>query len=395
MKIGRFVVDGHIHCGKKDVTNKDSKVAGFNQEVESCDNSDEALYDMGVYDIDMGILLPSFNGTHSTEYANICKKHPDRFRTCAEETELRLDAMHGKRKWNIDDAIKELEGYFTGPDKEYFVGIGEFCPGSLGCVRDMPSKKQRFEEWCATAEFCIAFDIPCYAHEFSSFNLEEPLTMLACLCSKYPEFKLIIAHGGGSKAVDIEKTVEMASRFENVYLETGYWKAEYYEFALRSEDLGAAKLIWGGGDTGSHLWYPQINPGAVLTETNRVLHNRNNWIWTGSREVHYQPNYYGWTTHQIYKLLDMNMCTQDEIDLIVGGNACRLYKLPVPEAVTFMSARPDRNVMPEEILYGSGKTPRTGFTCPPNVDFIAGVGINLGSDLDPWNRDGDPWNSEE
>ena len=121
MKIGRFVVDGHIHCGKKDVTAEGTKVSGFNQEVESCDNSKEALYDMKVYDVDMGILLPSFNGTHSSAYAQICKEHPDKFRTCAVETELRLDAMHGKRKWNIDDAIKELDGYFSGPDKEWFV----------------------------------------------------------------------------------------------------------------------------------------------------------------------------------------------------------------------------------------------------------------------------------
>lgn len=48
-KIGRFVVDGHIHCGKKDVTAQNTKVSGFNQEVESVDNSKEALYDMDVY----------------------------------------------------------------------------------------------------------------------------------------------------------------------------------------------------------------------------------------------------------------------------------------------------------------------------------------------------------
>ena len=396
MKIGRFVVDGHIHCGKKDAAKKNSKsgVTGIMAEVESTDNSAQALWDMDAYGIDMGILLPSFIGTHAEEYAEMCRKHPTRFRTCALDTETRLACAHGEKKWKMEDSLKELDGYFS-KDREIFCGIGEFPPGNMTLVRDRPSVSQRFKEWCQIAEFCIHWDIPCFNHEFNPYNIEQPLSMMMEVCRKYPDFKVIIAHGGGYKGYMIERACQLAGDFEHVYLETGYWKAEYYEYALRNPDVGAAKLIWGGGDTGSHLWYPQINPGAVLTETNRVLHNRNNWIWTGSREVHYQPNYYGWTTHQIYKLLDMNMCTQDEIDLIVGGNACRLYKLPVPEAVTFMSARPDRNIMPEEILYGPGKTARTGFTCPPNVAFIAGVGINLGSDLDPWNRDGDPWNSEE
>ncbi len=372
MKIGRFVVDGHIHCGKKDVTAEGTKVSGFNQEVESCDNSKEALYDMKVYDVDMGILLPSFNGTHSNAYAQICKDHPDKFRTCAVETELRLDAMHGKRKWNIDDAIKELDGYFSGPDKEWFVGIGEFCPGSLGCVRDMPTKQERFKEWCATAEFCINYDIPCYAHEFSSFNLEDPLTMLACLCSKYPKFKLIIAHGGGSKPQDIEKAVDMAARFENVYLETGYWKAEYYEYALFEQDLGAAKLIWGGGDTGSHLWYPQIVHGTRLAQSNKFYYNRNNWIWTGKKGTSYQPDWLGWATHQIHRLKDLNLCTQDEINLIVGGNAARLYKLPVPDGCTFACDRPDLNLMPREILESRDPVARDGFPWPDG-QYVGGT----------------------
>ena len=372
MKIGRFVVDGHIHCGKKDVTAKDSKVAGFNQEVESTDNSKEALYDMQVYGVDMGILLPSFNGTHSEAYAQICEDHPDKFRTCAVETELRLDAMKGKRKWNIDDAIKELDGYFTGPYKQYFVGVGEFAPGSLGCVRDMPSAKERFTEWCKTAEFCIEYDIPCYFHEYAYFNMESPLTMMAAICSKYPKFKLILAHGGGSKAHDIERAVEMAGRFENVYLETGYWKAEYYEYALMEQDLGAAKLIWGGGDTGSHLWYPQIVRGSSRIESNKFYYNRNNWIWSGQKATNYQPDWLGWATHQIHRLKDLNLCTQDEINLIVGGNAARLYKLPVPDGCTFASNRPDLNIMPQEILDSRDPVQRDGFPWPDG-QYVGGT----------------------
>ncbi len=253
-KIGRWVVDGHIHCGKKDVTSKNANVDGVYREVESMDNSGEALFDMDAYGVDMGILLPSFVGTHSQEYAEICKRHPDRFRTCAVETELRLACSKGKEEWSIDKALKELDGYFSGPDKEFFVGIGEFSPGSMGVQRFRPTKMERFDEWCQIAQFCIQYDIPCYTHEYTSYAIEDHFQMIAAVCTKYPAFKVIVAHGGGSAEDDIKKAVALARSFENIYLETGYWSAEYYEHALIDPDLGAAKLIWGGGDTGSHIW---------------------------------------------------------------------------------------------------------------------------------------------
>jgi predicted TIM-barrel fold metal-dependent hydrolase len=376
MKIGRFVVDAHIHCGKKDVAKKDSRIKGISAEVESVDNSEQALFDMDAYGIDMGILLPSFIGTHSEEYADMCRKNRSRFRTHALDTETRLAAVRGTKKWNLNDSLKELDGYFS-KDREIYVGIGEFAPGSMGVVRDRPTLRERFMEWCVIAEFCVHWDIPCYIHEFTSFNMEEPFSMMAQVCTKYPTFKLIIAHGGGNKAYEIEKACSLAAGFEHIYLETGYWKAEYYEYGLRNPDIGASKLIWGGGDTGSHLWYPQINHGAVRSESNRVWNNRNNWVWNGRREVDYQPNYYGWACHQIHRLLDLNMCTQDEIDLMVGGNAVRLYKLPVPRGCTFAAGRPDLNLMPREILESNGITQRTGYVWPEDVDFVAGVYKNL------------------
>lgn len=376
MKIGRFVVDGHIHCGKKDSAKKDSVVKGVMAEVEAVDNSEEALYDMDAYGVDMGILLPSFVGTHSEDYADMCRAHPDRFRTCALDTETRLAAMRGVKEWNMKDSLKELDGYFS-KDRKIYVGIGEFPPGNMAVVRSRISRRERFNEWCAIAEFCIGYDVPCYIHEYAPYNIEEPLAMLAEVCSKYPMFKLIVAHGGGAEGYMIKRCCAFAAAFEHVYLETGYWKAEYYEYALRNSQVGASKLLWGGGDTGSHLWYPMINHGAVLTEKTIFFNNRNNWVWTGTREVDYQPDWYGWPIHQIYKLKDMDMCTQDEINLIVGGNAVRLYKLPVPRAVTFASGRPDLNLMPRQVMEAEGLTDRNAYVRDPKIDYIAGVNLNL------------------
>ncbi|MTI58620.1 MAG: hypothetical protein FH762_01300 [Firmicutes bacterium] len=376
LKIGRFVVDGHIHCGKKDSAKDDSKLKGVQAEVEAVDNSDMALYDMEAYGVDMGILLPSFTGTTNELYANIAKKHPDRFRTCAVDTQTRLDAARGVKKWTLDAALKELDECFT-KEPNVFVGVGEFAPGAMGVVRDRPTRLERFKEWCQIAELCVHHDVPCFFHEYSSINLDDPFTMLANVCSKYPTFKVIIAHGGGQKPYEIEKACFLAGLYEHIYLETGYWRAEYYEFALRDNLVGASKLIWGGGDTGSRLWYPQINPGAVLTEKTRVYNNRNNWVWNGKREVDYQPDYYGWSTHQIHRLKDMDLCTQDEINLIVGGNAVRLYKLPLPEAVTFCAGRPDLNIPPREIFESKEVTERAAYAwnkgTDAEIDYIPGT----------------------
>ena len=53
----------------------------------------------------------------------------------------------------------------------------------------------------------------------------------------------------------------------------------------------------------------------------------------------YQVDWWGWGLHQIDRLRDY--VTQDEINLILGGNAARLWKLPVPHARMFMEGRPD------------------------------------------------------
>ncbi len=339
--------------------------------MEPVDNSAEALFDMDAYGVDFGILLPSFIGTHSKEYADICRKHPNRFRTCAVETELRLAASKGLKKWTIEEAIKELDGYFSSDDM--FVGVGEFSPGSMGVIRDRPTKMERFKEWCQIAEFCIHYDVPCYTHEFTSYCMEEHLTMIANVCTKYPEFKVIIAHGGGSAEDDIKKACSLARNFENIYLETGYWRAEYYEYALMDPDLGASKLLWGGGDTGSHIWYPMIRKGAVRSERNIVYNNRNNWVWTGSKSTDYQPDFLGWATHQIHRLKDLELCTQDEINLIVGGNAARLYKLPVPKHCTFAANRPDLNLMPRDIMESKNPIQRAQHLWPEGVDYVGGA----------------------
>ncbi|MBQ9979454.1 MAG: amidohydrolase family protein [Oscillospiraceae bacterium] len=343
MKIGRFVVDGHIHCGKKDSAKADSKLKGIWAEVESVDNSDMILFDMDVYGVDMGILLPSFTGTTNEMYKYCCERHPKRLRTCAMDCQTRIKAAHGEKEWNLSDSLKELDEVLTN-GKDYFVGIGEFAPGCMGVVRKSYSNLERFDEWCAVAELAIAHDVPIFFHDYSDptgLSRVEAFQVLNKVLAKYPELKVVIPHGGGDNVADIKEACLVASRAPFVYLETGYWRAEYYEIALKDHQLGASRLIWGGGDTGSRLWYPQATrPNAKYLEPTKVWYNRNNWNGD-KREADYQPDFYGWPTRQIARLIDLDLATQDEINLIVGGNAARLYKLPVPELCTFACGRPD------------------------------------------------------
>ena len=55
----------------------------------------------------------------------------------------------------------------------------------------------------------------------------------------------------------------------------------------------------------------------------------------------YQTDYWGWMFRQIQKVADWNLVTQDEINLILGGNAAKIFKLKVPHPRMFLNGRPD------------------------------------------------------
>ncbi len=362
MKIGRWVVDGHIHCGKKDhkapEVGADQTPAGKRRlptfmggEVEGVDNSDLAIFDMDAYDIDMGILLPSFTGTTKELYGDMVKKHPDRLRTCVMDTTTRIKAARGEEEWTIEAALAELDQALTA-EPDVFVGIGEFAPGCMGTIRKPPSYEQRVDEWAGIAELAIKHDVVVHFHEYGGYGgmttglrPSAAWDVLGMTCSCYPELKVLINHGGGQLEHEIREAVQFASSFPNVHLETGYWKAEHYEMAIWDQNVTCKRLIWGGGDTGSRIWmHHALRPAARYLNEHQVLFNRTCWPADNQpEELSYAPDWYGWATHQIHRLKDLNLATQDQINLIVGGNAARLYKLPtpMPKDEMFAHGRPD------------------------------------------------------
>jgi predicted TIM-barrel fold metal-dependent hydrolase len=350
MKIGRFVVDGHIHGStlyrpagkpKKEQTTMEKLWA----EIEPYDNSEAIVYDMDAYGINMGVLKPSFAGTRNEMQAQIVDKYPNRFRAECMALNLRLKCVRGEAEWNIKDALAEIESVLTSEwGKGRFVGIGEFAPGGMGVVRKRPSYQERSEEFHAIAELAEKYDISVDFHEYETGSQAwwgpgayEGLALITEVAAAHPNTRFVIMHGGGQYPEPIRMACEAISLLDNIWLETGYWRAEYYEFALKHTNLGATRLIWGGGDTGSSLWshFP-TQPG------NKYLNPTGFWLqkkWP--IPLPYQPDWYGWPTHQIHRLKDLELATQDEINLIVGGNAAKVYKLPVPMDRMFACGRPD------------------------------------------------------
>jgi predicted TIM-barrel fold metal-dependent hydrolase len=350
MKIGRWVVDCHIHCGKTDEHAPHANPEhGIFAEVIPSDNSDWALFDMDAYGIDMGILLPSFTGTTNELYAEIIQKHPDRFRSCVMDTTQRIKCARGEAKFDIKASLNEIE---EALDKypDVFVGIGEFAPGSMGVIRKPPSYEQRVEEWCAIAELAIKHDLVAHFHEYEfqsgmGIKPSEAYDVLGMVCARYPECKILINHGGGQREEEIREALRLAGYYPNIYYETGYWKAEHYEIAINDANIGCKRLIWGGGDTGSRIWmHHRLRPGAKYLNEHQIFFNKMTWPSEKEpKELPYQPDWYGWPTHQIHRLKDLNLATQDQINLIVGGNAARIYNLPTPKPIDEMFAhgRPD------------------------------------------------------
>jgi predicted TIM-barrel fold metal-dependent hydrolase len=350
MKIGRWVVDGHIHCGKTDASSPDAdQKLGVRPEVVEVDNSDWALFDMDAYGIDMGILLPSFTGTTNEMHARMVERNPSRFRSCVMDTTQRIKASRGETVWNIEAAIKEIEAAIKN-HPNVFVGIGEFAPGCMGTVRKPPTYEQRLEEWYAIAELAIKYDLVVHFHEWEvqrgmGIKPSEAYDLLAMVCSQYPDFKILINHGGGQREDEIRPALRLAAYYPNIYYETGYWKAEFYEMAIQDCNIGCTRLIWGGGDTGSRIWmHHALRPGAKYLNEYQIYYNRVTWPADNQpKELSYQPDWYGWACHQIHRLKDLNLATQDQINLIVGGNAARIYNLPTPKpaAEMFAHGRPD------------------------------------------------------
>ncbi len=335
MKAGRFVVDTHCHIltlytptarelERVKRGEIPEKLLGFG-EVEQFDNSPLCLYDMQIYGVDMAIIKPSMVGTTNEFAAELVERYPDKFRAyCCDQT-LKIKVHRGEVEWTIDAAIKEIEAALkTGK----FVGIGEFAPGSGVSLKrsPVPPFKERLDEWRKIMDLAVKYGVAVDFHEFDRIDL------LNAIATEYPNVPIIFCHGGGHSEEYIRRGIDVAAWHENVYLEVGGWPAEWFEIALKSEltrryrgTLTATQLIWGHD-------YGKLPASYILP-----------YGWHNGKELprppSYQSDWWRWSFHQIDKIRDW--LPPDEINLILGGNAAKIYKLPVPYPRMFAEGRPD------------------------------------------------------
>ena len=353
MKAARFVVDTHSHITTlykpKGVTKGwdfPDDWNGLSEELEVFDNSPFTLYDMEVYGVDMCILKPSIIGTTNEMQAKLVDNHPDKFRACCSDQKQKLKMWREKCEWSLEVAVEEVESALNW-GKGKFVCIGEFVPGCMGLHPPrVYTFRQRLDEWRRFMDLAAKYGVALDFHEGEAHHGRAPwgggayagYSLLTAVASEYPNVPVIIDHGGGHEAEGIQKAVQIAGRAggRNVYLETGDWPAECFEFALTSPNVGATQLIWGHdyGNVPQYIIKKQRPGQSPITHPILGLHP-----WRGVPS--YQTDFWGWSLHQIHRLKDWNWVTQDEVNLILGGNAAKIFKLPVPFERMFPEGRPD------------------------------------------------------
>jgi len=96
-------------------------------------------------------------------------------------------------------------------------------------------------------------------------------------------------------------------------LETGQWWPELYEKPLRDPNIGAERLLWGTDWGAAHpvQWWPGGYPTTYFDQSRK------------DGPPAHMPDIFG----QSLRWLDKLDIPQDDLNLILGGNAVRLWKL--------------------------------------------------------------------
>jgi len=351
---GRFVVEGHAHAqrfaakwGKQE---KKPDYATLAEEMlvgETYDNSERLLYDMERYGVDM-CVISSMWAMNNKINGELVQKYPKKFiaKACAVETNKK--ALRGQKEWTVDAAAKELDDLFsTGL---YKGGIGEGLPFNMARKTTI-TKDERLSEIKVFFDVAKQHKVPVgwhsgtatgYAGSFTvRRNMGAPdwidVTIVHDIASLYPDVTIIMEHGGmqgwwGERFM--EPTLHLAATYDNVYLECGMWWSELYEKALIDPCIGPEKLLWGTDWGASMPIYYQLGhyPPSYVSQIRR------------RGIVAHQVDYFGWSLRQLDKL-DLD---QDDLNLILGGNAVKIYKIEMPLSRLFKEYIPRERMKPSD-----------------------------------------------
>ncbi len=332
---GRFVIDVHVHSQRHALNWKGRGVkpdyvslAKFRGETEPYDNSPRLLYDMERYGVDMCVTMAQAGATDELS-AETVKKYPDKFVAKCSATAYRKKVSQGEVEWSIEGLCKELDDLLsTGL---FRAGIGEGMPSNP--KRDLNkvlSWDERFEEIHHIMEVAQKHQVSAAFHTGGSsgygggrrqlgsraFSLEANPLLAHDIAAAFPDVPLIVTHGGQDgwwSEMLMDPVLQLAAAHPNVYLETGQWWPELYEKPLRDPNIGAERLLWGTDWGAAHpvQWWPGGYPTTYFDQSRRE-----------GIPAH-MPDIFG---HGL-RWLDKLDIPQDDLNLILGGNAVKLFKL--------------------------------------------------------------------
>jgi predicted TIM-barrel fold metal-dependent hydrolase len=345
MKAGRFVVDTHVHAqrfaaGKSlseqefDPKRQWDMLGATMTGLEPYDNSKRLAYDMDAYGVDMCVLLPAFAMTDGLNL-KIVDSAPDKYVAACGATEYLARCRAGEEEWSIEGICAELDR-LLGTGK--FVAIGE----SLPYMPQPPDKTKLMSRVDAVRNMLAIMEVGQQHGVAVSYHTGLPMGYTGTyswghlgpanvnplwahdLAAAFPDVPLIFNHGGIQAhwwERFYEECLHVVAAHDNVYVETGLWWRELYEKPLVDPNIGPEKLLW-GTDWGASM---QIYSQLGRTPPSYAVQLRKEGI------VHYQVDYWGWSLRELTSL----RLSQDDMNLILGGNAARIFDLDVPHTRLF------------------------------------------------------------
>jgi predicted TIM-barrel fold metal-dependent hydrolase len=345
MKAGRFVVDTHVHAQRfaagKAMTEQEfdpkrqwdmlgSTMVG----LEPYSNAERLEYDMDAYGVDMCVLLPAFAMTDELNL-EIVDAAPGKYVAACGATEYIGRCRAGEEEWSIEGVCAELDRLLaTGK----FVAIGE----SLPYMPQPPDKTKLVSRETAVRNMLAIMEVGQQHGVAVSYHTGLPMGYTGTysfgqlgpanvnplwghdLAAAFPDVPLIFNHGGIQAwwwERFYEECLHVVAAHDSVYVETGLWWRELYERPLVDPNIGPEKLLW-GTDWGASM---QIYSQLGRTPPSYPVQLRKEGI------VHYQVDYWGWSLREVTSL----RISQDDLNLILGGNAARVFALDVPHTRMF------------------------------------------------------------
>lgn len=345
MRLGRFIVETHCHAQRIAARMQDDDVsyhrlaekmrtavpadeAEDDDEVVIYDNSDRLLYDMEAYDVDMCVLQPGFIFENGLNH-QIIEEHPDKFVSAATPIQTEKAHLRGEEEWTIEAAIDEMDEWLR---KDGFRMIGEGVPMEPGLDRVMEWRERR-PQVEKVFELAEKHDVPVGWHtgypsgystgKWRAPDWEDP-SLAGDIKSDFPDVPIIFQHGGMQghwRHEYVEKCCEVASAWDDVYLEVGLYWADLMKKPYNDTNIGPEQMIW-GGDWGASL--PQVSQ----PEKDPPFY----WDQRDDRGLPaHQLDYWGAAMRQMFQFAQDEQIEQDKLNLIMGGNIVRLLDLDGPD----------------------------------------------------------------